>query len=84
LPYFCNAKRSAASAVSSKTKLEVWEMGTARARVVGSGRAPACRALVRNPKARSGPPVVTSRSYNLTKPMEAMKIVACPFFWPFF
>jgi hypothetical protein len=48
LPYFCRAKRSAASAVSSKTKLVVWKMGTARAPVTGSGRDPAWIALVRN------------------------------------
>src|SRR4051812_35878226 len=52
-PYFCSAKRSAASAASSNTKLVVWNTGTARAPVTGSGRAPAWMARVRNPHVRS-------------------------------
>src|SRR5688572_17340691 len=61
VPNFCSANRSAASAVSSNTKLVLWTIGTARAPDVGSGRPPAWMARVRNPHCRSAVP--TRESY---------------------
>ena len=48
-----SANRSAASGLSSKTKLVAWQTGTARAPVAGSGRPPARRARIANPHLRS-------------------------------
>src|SRR5512132_3189496 len=71
-PYFCSANRSAASSALSNTNDVVWYIGTARAPVVGSGRAPAWMARVRAPQTWSSIDVTRAKVASSCGSAEAL------------
>src|SRR3954469_4468179 len=71
-PYFWSANRSAASSTSSKTNEVVWEIGTWRAPVVGSGRPPAWIARVRSPQTWSSIDVTRAKVASSRLASEAL------------